>query len=354
MRRLPVFLVLDVSESMAGDNLIRMKEGIEILGRHLRADPHALETVYLSVIAFAGVARTLIPLDEIAHFRVPDLPIGGGTALGAAMEHLMSEVDRAVIRSTHDRKGDWKPLCFLFTDGKPTDDIERALRKWKENYERRCQLVAVGIGRFADLRTLRQLTEHAFSMGKVGPAEFKSMIQWVSMSVVAHSRSVDVGEELHLSRVDESVIKLVERTTEKVHDGVDGDCVVFTGRCQHRRSPYLLVFEPHVTSPLLQQIAGGGAIDADEMRYMIRGCYPINEKYFEWSTPERSKHRVNTRVLIGGAACPHCGAGSTFALCGCGGLMCIGGPGVAICPWCERQVRFSEGENDFDVTRGRG
>ena len=28
MRRLPIFLVLDVSESMAGDNLFRLEEGI--------------------------------------------------------------------------------------------------------------------------------------------------------------------------------------------------------------------------------------------------------------------------------------------------------------------------------------
>ena len=45
MRRLPVFLVIDVSESMAGDNLRHMQEGISRLINVLRADPYALETV---------------------------------------------------------------------------------------------------------------------------------------------------------------------------------------------------------------------------------------------------------------------------------------------------------------------
>lgn len=68
MRRLPIFLVIDVSESMAGDHLRHMQEGISRLLTTLRSDPYALETVYLSVIAFAGVARTLAPLVELFSF----------------------------------------------------------------------------------------------------------------------------------------------------------------------------------------------------------------------------------------------------------------------------------------------
>ena len=57
MRRLPIFLLIDVSESMAGDNLRQLQEGLERLVRSLRADPYALETVFISVIAFAGKAK---------------------------------------------------------------------------------------------------------------------------------------------------------------------------------------------------------------------------------------------------------------------------------------------------------
>ena len=35
MRRLPIFLLIDVSESMAGDNLRQLQEGLERLVRSL-------------------------------------------------------------------------------------------------------------------------------------------------------------------------------------------------------------------------------------------------------------------------------------------------------------------------------
>jgi len=72
MRRLPVFFVLDCSESMAGDNLKKMEDGIGMIIRDLRQDPHALETAFLSVIAFAGIARTIAPLVEVFSFYPPN------------------------------------------------------------------------------------------------------------------------------------------------------------------------------------------------------------------------------------------------------------------------------------------
>lgn len=56
MRRLPIFLVLDVSESMAGASLGELNSGVAMLQQALLSDPMAMETVYLSVIAFAGKA----------------------------------------------------------------------------------------------------------------------------------------------------------------------------------------------------------------------------------------------------------------------------------------------------------
>ncbi|VEC04893.1 tellurium resistance protein (plasmid) [Klebsiella pneumoniae] len=59
MRRLPVFFVLDCSESMIGENLKRMNDGLQKIVSDLRKDPHALETVWVSVIAFAVLPERL-------------------------------------------------------------------------------------------------------------------------------------------------------------------------------------------------------------------------------------------------------------------------------------------------------
>ncbi len=146
MRRLPIFFLLDVSESMIGDNLRQLQHGLERLMTRLRTDPHALETVYISAIAFAGKARTLTPLTELGSFYPPRLPVGSGTSLGAAMNHLMDEIDRSVHKSTPEKKGDWKPVVYLMTDGKPTDDMAPALERWTRSYASRVTLVAIGIG----------------------------------------------------------------------------------------------------------------------------------------------------------------------------------------------------------------
>ena len=51
MRRLPIYFLLDVSESMLGENLYRLEEGLRRIIDELRTDPHALETAWVSVIS---------------------------------------------------------------------------------------------------------------------------------------------------------------------------------------------------------------------------------------------------------------------------------------------------------------
>ena len=110
MRRLPVFIVLDVSESMAGKAIEEVQSGIKLLTDALMSDPFALETVYISLIAFAGKAKTLVPLTYILDFTPPKLPIGSGTNLSEALNLLMREIDTNVKKNTPASKGDWKPL----------------------------------------------------------------------------------------------------------------------------------------------------------------------------------------------------------------------------------------------------
>ncbi|MDE6230188.1 MAG: VWA domain-containing protein, partial [Muribaculaceae bacterium] len=58
MRRLPIYFLIDVSESMVGTPLREVEQGMRTIIQDLRVDPYALETVFVSIIAFAGKART--------------------------------------------------------------------------------------------------------------------------------------------------------------------------------------------------------------------------------------------------------------------------------------------------------
>lgn len=348
MRRLPVFLVLDCSESMAGENLARLQEGIGTIVATLRTDPHALETVYLSVIAFAGVARTLTALDELVAFRAPPLPIGSGTALGAALTHVMDEIDRQVMHPGPQSKGDWAPIVYLFTDGKPTDQLDAARARWHRDYARHAALIAVAIGRYADQAALAALTEHVLVFDDRVAGGFDVFVRWVTDSLSLQSRRLgEPGTGVSLVKPDHRALA-VAGTAEALASSADPDCVVMIGRCQQTRRPYLLKYERESTTIEF----GGQTMGAD--RFVIAGVYPITETYFDWSAGPASGGRVSTADLAGVAPCPHCGSPVTIAQCGCGKLMCLRGPGEATCPWCEASVTFTPGEDDFEIERRLG
>jgi len=348
MRRLPIYLVLDVSESMAGDNLRQLQQGLERLVASLRTDPHALESVYLSTIVFAGKARTLTPLTELALYYPPRLPIGSGTSLGAALEHLMDDIDRSVRPGTPERKGDWRPVVYLMTDGKPTDDIEPALKRWHDQYAARATLVAIGVGQRAALPALQRLTSHVLQLDASGDEDFKRFVDWVSRSVVAQSRSVAVagaGAGVNLAKLDDSIMKKI--TDLQTAGAVDEDMVVLTGRCQTNSLPYLMKYErmPHSV----------GALSLSVDLYHLTGVFALEQDYYALSDPRALLRTVNTDALVGAPGCPHCGNPIGFAVCRCGQIMCIRGEGPARCPSCGADCMFTAGDGDgFDVNRSRG
>ena len=71
MRRLPIYFLIDTSESMVGDPLDKVEDGINTIIKELKTNPYALENVWISIIAFAGLAKKLVPLQELATFYPP-------------------------------------------------------------------------------------------------------------------------------------------------------------------------------------------------------------------------------------------------------------------------------------------
>ncbi|AXQ27499.1 VWA domain-containing protein [Solimonas sp. K1W22B-7] len=352
MRRLPIYFLLDVSESMAGEALYRLEDGMGAVIKTLRTDPHALETVWISVIAFAGQVRQLAPLTEVASFVPPSLPVGGGTSLGKALSFLMDEIDRSVVRSTPDRKGDWKPIVFLITDGKPTDDVAKAVERWRTRYAGSVSLVAISIGHSADLSVLSQLTDagNVLTLEENTDANFAKFIQWVTQSVQARSRSVgDISKEEKLPELDKSI--LTRLNLDKPLDRVDDSNAFFVSKCQKTQLPYLVRFEPRTAR------INAGQTSFDSLMYVLVGCYPVKNSYFEMSADQPNVATVDSNQLHGFPSCPHCGNPVGFAMCDCGNTFCISGPGEQTCPWCRQTAQFSrgkEGDPGVDLTRARG
>jgi uncharacterized protein YegL len=112
-RRLPIYFLIDVSESMVGEPMLAVEEGMAAIIKELKADPYAIETAWISIIVFAGGAKTLVPLQEIIQFYPPRFPIGSGTSLSKGLGHLMFELRKNTIKTTYEQKVIGNQLCFF-------------------------------------------------------------------------------------------------------------------------------------------------------------------------------------------------------------------------------------------------
>lgn len=189
MRRLPVYLLLDCSGSMFGEPIEAVKNGVQVLVSTLRQDPYALETAYLSIITFDSTARQATPLTELAAFQQPSLQASGCTALGEALSLVKQCADREVVKTTPEKKGDWKPLVFIMTDGEPTDDLMKGINEFNKN--KWGMVVACAAGAGANTDTLKKITECVVSLDTADSATIKAFFKWVSASVSSGSMKVE-------------------------------------------------------------------------------------------------------------------------------------------------------------------
>lgn len=192
MRRLPVYLVLDVSGSMSGEPIEAVRNGMQMLVSTLRTDPYALETAYLSVITFDEHANQVVPLTELISFQTPTINPGSTTSLGAALKVTKECIEREVQKATAEAKGDWKPLVFIMTDGQPTDDWQRGLDEFRKI--KTGMVIACAAGPGADTSVLKQITEVVVTLDTADSSTIGAFFKWVSASISTSSKKVDLNK----------------------------------------------------------------------------------------------------------------------------------------------------------------
>lgn len=182
IRRFPIYLLVECSESMVGDPIESVKSAIGAVHDELMNDPLALEIARLSVITFSDSASQVVPLTELAAFSVPDLVAGGRTALGAGLNLLMDCINSEVwTRGSETNFRDAKPLAFLFINRNPTDDCEAAAVKWKA--EQTCNIISVAFSDAVDGEFLKNISENVLMIKTATPRKITELFKWVTQSV---------------------------------------------------------------------------------------------------------------------------------------------------------------------------
>lgn len=350
-RRLPIFFLIDVSESMVGEQIQLVEEGLATIIKELKSDPYALETVHISIIAFAGQAMTLVPLTDIINFYPPKFPIGGGTSLGNGLGQLMFELRKNIIKTTSEQKGDWKPIIFLFTDGVPTDDTRSAFNEWKQNWQRQTNLVAISFGESTDMNLLKELTDNVLLFKNTNAQSYKEFFRWVTASIKSSSISVDSnGSGFELAKTNDQVILKIDLSKEHPKASViDTNYAVFIAKCQNTKKPYLMKYKNSTTETNF-----GSDLNLQTKYYRLVGAYPVDNSYFELSNESSLNQKISTEELEGFPTCPSCGNQWGFSVCACGKLHCSGNERITVCPWCGNQGEYGFGGNPLNIDRTQG
>lgn len=339
---------------MVGEPIKQVEDGMRTIISELRTDPYALETVYISIIVFAGRALELTALEELYKFYPPRFPIGGGTSLSAAMDALMDHINTDLVKTSAEEKGDWKPIVFLFTDGTPTDDYFRALKRWNDHYRRRTNLVAISIGNNCSTSILKKFTENVLQLKQTSPEDFKRFFKWVTASIKVGSERVaeNNGDNFELPPPPDHIIGPAASGNESEVANPDENFAIMLSKCSKTKRPYLMKFARRMGNPEdMENIVGNG--------FYHVGSYTIDEEqYRRLSDPGLRARDISSGKLFGSPACPCCGNDTGLVVCGnCGHTLCASSTEKqVVCPWCNATLELSrEGESgDFNINRTIG
>jgi uncharacterized protein YegL len=336
VRRLPVYLAIDTSESMAGPAFEAVRRGIDSLIQQLRGDPMAIETVWISVITFGRHARVATPLTDIVQFQPPHLVLGSGTALGAGLDLLEKQMKAEVVPHTPEHKGDWKPIVFLLTDGDPTDGWEKIADRFRnEICGKKANIIAVACGDEVNLDNLRRITSAVLNLRDGSEASFREFFKWVSASVQTTSVKFSSGrpEGVELPSLPAEVKAASGRGASVVDPWV-----FLLAKCVRKKGLYLVRFRKEAESNRSRPTYKATAAHALDGFDSDGGGVGLT---------------VSSDQLHGMMPCPHCG-NAKMAVCGfCDAKMCISGAGQYTCPWCNQTADYNF-TGGFDVSGGAG
>src|SRR5579875_1888548 len=129
----PFYLCLDVSQSMAGEPIAQVNAELPAIRTSVGQDPAVAEVVRFGIVTFSDVARTVLPLSDLALVEaMPTLEVEGRTSYAAAFDHLrrVIEADYQAGRTGGERW--YRPAVLFVSDGRPTDPEER----WRASHQR--------------------------------------------------------------------------------------------------------------------------------------------------------------------------------------------------------------------------
>ena len=334
MRRLPVYVLLDCSESMIGPGIAAVRKSVDAMLKELRRNPHALETVYLSFITFATKAKQLMPLTPLEDIQPPSLPLAPGTALGDALALAAKSIKAEVRKSSIDVKGDFRPIVFIITDGVSTDKWQAGAAELKAS---KSTVYAIGCGDDVDWKQLGEITPNVLHVDAMDTEGFSSLFRWISSSVDTASRAVGDGEDKTALDKLPAAVRRIDLSKAPIHDGNPRQ-ILLKVLCQQGKGAYLLRY----------------SADLDRGCYVSRGAHPLVGDDALSGGSTLSLPKVDSSKLDGCSPCPFCEDAEMIFCPKCGTISCLSSPppSIVVCPSCRTSGTIEQRNYQADQRSG--
>ena len=200
--RLPVCLCLDVSNSMEGDPVNELNEGVGLFFYELKKDEIAFYSAEVAVVTFGGFdAECLLDFANLERVpKPPKLEAVGMTPMGEGVNLALDLLEKRLNEYREKGVDYFQPWLVLMSDGSPNGDeteLERAIQRVSElEHSKKLTVITIGIGKDADMEVLAKFSSDKSPL-KLKGLKFKDFFSWLSRSVSAISQSM-AGENVEL------------------------------------------------------------------------------------------------------------------------------------------------------------
>ena len=186
-------LLLDASYSMNGKAMDSLNKAVNDFKEQTAKDELAQKRIDIAIIEFNDGARVVQEFTPLGQMQPVRLVPTGLTSMGEGINLAIDKVKERSAFYASMGTPCFKPWIFMITDGEPTDDIELARKRIKEEESKgshgKLKFWACGVPGYSE-KVLTSLTNRCIALDE---ANFEGIFNWLSESMVAISVS-RVGE----------------------------------------------------------------------------------------------------------------------------------------------------------------
>jgi uncharacterized protein YegL len=185
---------------MNGEPIQALNNALSGMIHSLRTDAQAQETLFVSIVTFDREVKELIPLTDLQSFQLAEIkcPQSGATNTGKGLELIYQKVNTEIKKGSPEQKGDWRPLLFVFTDGKPSD-----LQLYRQMIPKIKSLnfgtvVGCAAGNLANDSMLKELCDTVVHLDTADSSTLRQFFKWVSDTIEQGNKSMGTTDQVML------------------------------------------------------------------------------------------------------------------------------------------------------------